>query len=342
MLRMADPAVGLAEKMTWFWHAHLCTSVDKVGSWFMMWNQHVLLRNNALGNFRTLLQQLTIDPAMLFYLDGDPSVVTAPNENYSREVMELFAMGSGNYTEADVRNGAKALAGWDVNWDTGIATFSPEYALTTPVSFLGRNVLRYNDVVDAVCDHAACAPFIAGKLHKFFHGVDPSPTRRTELATIFRNANLEIRPLVEAILRDPMFFDPSVRLSRAKLPVEWVTNAFAAAGASNGGWQASVADNLGQLPFYPPSVAGWPGGTRWLAAANAIARADLAHDGPVLAEITNATDMVGAALARCSLYELSAPSRAALDQVAALTLPKWQRSRLLLALTLCTPEFALA
>ena len=135
---MADPAVGLAEKMTWFWHAHLCTSVDKVGSWSMMWNQHMLLRNNALGNFRTLLQQLTIDPAMLIYLDGDPSVVTAPNENYSREVMELFAMGPGNYTETDVRNGAKALAGWDVNWETGVATFFPQYALTTPVPFLGK------------------------------------------------------------------------------------------------------------------------------------------------------------------------------------------------------------
>jgi uncharacterized protein (DUF1800 family) len=197
-------------------------------------------------------------------------------------------------------------------------------------------------VVDAVCDHAACAPFIAGKLHKFFHGVDPSPARRTELATIFRTANLEIRPLVEAILRDPAFLDPSVRLNRAKQPVEWVTAAFAAAGISNGGWAASVANDLGQLPFYPPSVAGWPGGTRWLAASDALARADLAHDGPVLAEITNSPDMVGAALTRCSVYELSAATRASLDAVAALTLPKWQRSRLLLALVLCTPEFALA
>jgi uncharacterized protein (DUF1800 family) len=342
MLRMSDPAVGLAEKMTWFWHSHLCTSVDKVGSWFMMWNQHMLLRNNALGNFRTLLQQLTIDPAMLIYLDGDPSVVTAPNENYSREVMELFAMGPGNYTETDVRNGAKALAGWDVNWETGVATFYPQYALTTPVTFLGKSVKRYDEVVNAVCDHAACAPFIAGKLHKFFHGVDPSPTRRAELATIFRNANLEIRPLVEAILRDPMFFDPSLRLNRAKLPVEWVTHAFNAAGYEpNGGWQASVADQLGQLPFYPPSVAGWPGGTRWLAAANALVRADMTRWG-LLDEITNAPDMVGAALARCSIYEVSAATRAALNQVASSTLPKWQKSRLLLGLTLCSPEHALA
>jgi uncharacterized protein (DUF1800 family) len=139
-----------------------------------------------------------------------------------------------------------------------------------------------------------------------------------------------------------MFFDASVRMNRAKLPVEWVTAAFAAAGASNGGWQASVADNLGQLPFFPPSVAGWPGGTRWLAASNALARAGLAHDGPVLAEITNAADQVGTALVRCSVYELSPATRASLDAVAALTIPKWQRSRLLLALILCTPEFVLA
>ncbi len=342
MLRMSDPAVGLAEKMTWFWHAHLCTSVEKVGSWQMMWNQHMLLRNNALGNFRTLLQQLTIDAAMLVYLDGDPSVVTAPNENYSREVMELFAMGTGSYTETDVRNGAKALAGWDVNWDTGVATFSPKYALTVPVTFLGRSVMRYNEVIDAVCDSAACAPFVAGKLHKFFHGVDPSPTRRTELATIFRNANLEIRPLVEAILRDPMFLDPSVRMNRAKLPVEWVVHSFAAAGYEpNGGWQASVANNLGQLPFSPPSVAGWPSGTRWLAAANALVRADMSRWG-LLDEITNAPDMVAAVLARCSVYEVTPATRAALNQVATSTLPKWQRSRLLLGLTLCSPEHSLA
>ncbi len=342
MLRMSDPAVGLAEKMTWFWHSHLCTSVEKVGSWLMMWNQHMLLRNNALGNFRTLLQQITVDPAMLIYLDGDPSVVEAPNENYSREVMELFALGTGNYTETDVRNGAKALAGWDVNWETGVATFFPQYALTTPVTFLGKSVMRYNEVVDAVCDHAACAPFIAGKLHKFFYGVDPSPTRRTQLATIFRNNNLEIRPLVEAILRDPMFFDPSLRMNRAKLPVEWVTQAFAAAGyAPDGGWQASVANNLGQLPFYPPSVAGWPGGTRWLAAANALVRADMTRWG-LLDEITNAPDMVSAALTRCSVYEVSSATRAALTQVATSSLPKWEKSRLLLGLTLCTPEYALA
>ena len=270
MTRMADPAVGLHEKMVWFWHSHLTSSIDKVGQWQWMWNQHLLLRDNALGNFRTLMQAITIDAAMLVYLDGDPSVVTAPNENYSRELMELFCLGIGNYTEADVKNGAKALAGYDVDWDTGNVTFYPQYALTAPVPYLGKSVQTAQQLIDTVVDHPACAPWIAAKLYRFFVGISPSANRLTELANVFRNANLEIRPLVEAILRDPLFLDPSVRSNRARLPVEWVTAAFSAAGQSNPSWATSVSNDLGQLPFEPPSVAGWPGGTRWLAASDAL------------------------------------------------------------------------
>ena len=211
------------------------------------------------------------------------------------------------------------------------------------MTFLGRSVKRYDEVVDAVCDHAACAPFIAGKLHKFFHGVDPSPTRRTELATIFRTANLEIRPLVEAILRDPAFFDPSVRNSRAKLPVEWVAARVRGHGSEQrrlGGQRRRTTS--GSCPStHRASRAGPAGRGGWRRATPSVAPTS-PHDGPVLAEITNAPDMVGAALARCSVYEMTAATRASLDQVAALTIPKWQRSRLLLALVLCSPEFALA
>jgi uncharacterized protein (DUF1800 family) len=343
MTRMADPAVGLHEKMVWFWHGHLTSSIEKVGQWQWMWNQHLLLRDNALGNFRTLMQAITIDAAMLVYLDGDPSVVTAPNENYSRELMELFCLGIGNYSEADVKNGAKALAGYDVDWQTGVVTFHPEYALTSPVNYLGKSVQTTQHVIDAVVDHPACAPWIAGKLYRYFVGVSPSPTRLNELATLFRSGGLEIKPLVDAILRDPLFLDPQTRNNRARQPVEWVTAAFAAAGASNPGWATSVTNDLGQLPFEPPSVAGWPGGTRWLAASDALVRAGLAIDGPVLAEITNSADMVGTTLARCSLYEVSPATRAALDGIAATTaLPTWQRSRILFATAVTSPEFALA
>ncbi|MFN8028256.1 MAG: DUF1800 domain-containing protein [Acidimicrobiia bacterium] len=344
--RMADPAVGLHEKMTWYWHGHLTSSISKVGQWPWMWTQHKLIRDNALGNFRTLVQAITIDAAMLVYLDGDPSVVQNPNENYSRELMELFCLGIGNYTEADVKNGAKALAGYDVSWPDGVVTFYPEYALTTPVTYLGKSVKTAQDVVNAVVDHPACAPWISTKLYRFFVGQQPTAQRVTELATVFRNNNLEIKPLVEAILRDPLFLDPSTRYNRAKQPVEWVTNAFAAAGASNPGWATSVANDLGQLPFDPPSVAGWPGGTRWLAASAAFTRAALAIDGPTLTQITNAATpaaMVDTTLAQCSIYQVSPATRAALDAISnTTTLAKWQRSRILFASAVTSPEFALA
>jgi len=217
---MADPAVGLHEKMVWFWHGHLTSSISKVGQWPWMWTQHQLLRTHALGNFRALMQAITVDAAMLVYLDGDPSVVVNPNENYSRELMELFCLGIGNYTEADVENGAKALAGWDVSWPDGTVTFHPADALTTPVTYLGKSVKTAQDVINTVVDHPACAPWIVAKLYRFFLGVNPSANRLTELANVFRNNSLEIKPLVEAILRDPLFLDPSIRTNKAKQPVE--------------------------------------------------------------------------------------------------------------------------
>ena len=232
-----------------------------------------------------MLQAITIDPAMLVYLDGDPSVVEAPNENYSREVMELFALGIRAYTEADVHAGAKALAGWDVNYDTGVASFLPRVPRwPSTVTFLGRSVIRAADVVNTVCDSPTSAPFIAGKLYKFFMGADPSASRRTELATVFRDGNLEIRPLVEAILRDPMFFDPRCAGTTPRMPVEWVPAAFAAINRSNPDQATNVADGMGQVPFYPPSVAGWPGGTRFLAASDARSRADVGDNAPTLAD----------------------------------------------------------
>ena len=167
-----------------------------------------------------------------------------------------------------------------------------------------------------MCDHAACAPFVAGKLHKFFHGVDPSPTRRAELATIFRNANLEIRPLVEAILRDPMFFDPSVRMNRAKLPVEWVTARVRRRRRTS---ERRVAGERRRQPRAAPVL---PAERRRLARRHALAGGertrsrgpDLAHDGPVLAEITNARRH-GRRRARTVLgvRGVGAATRAALD-----------------------------
>ena len=339
---MRDPAAGLHEKMTWFWHGHLTSAYDKVGSWRMMWNQHGLLREHALGNFRTMVTAMTVDAAMLIYLDGDPSEAIDPNENYSRELQELFTIGVENVLEENVKSGAKALAGWDVNWNTGVATFYPAYAINTPVLFLGRSCLRYQDVVNAAIDHPACAPFVAAKIHKYFHGNDPSPTRKTELGDIFRNANYEIRPLVEAILRDPTFFDASKRFNRARTPVEYVSAAFSAIQSDDYRWATDVCDDMAQLPFFPPNVAGWPTGNKWLAANVAVLRARIGNEAPLISAIATSPTPVQAALDRCALYDVSQHTRDALNTAASAIPNANSRARVLLGLVVSSPDMALA
>ena len=113
---MADPAQPIAERLIWFWHDHFATGAEKVEAWYLMWQQHLLLRRHATGNFATLLRAVSRDPAMLIYLDGAESTAEAPNENFGREVMELYTIGIGNYTEADVKAAARAFTGWMVNW----------------------------------------------------------------------------------------------------------------------------------------------------------------------------------------------------------------------------------
>ena len=340
--RMRDPAAGLHEKMTWFWHGLLTSEYFKVGSWRLLWDQHNLLRRNALGSFRTMLTEMTIDPAMLIYLDGDPSEAVDPNENYARELQELFTIGVDNVTEDNVKAGAKALAGWDVAWDTGIATFHPEAAITTPVTFLGKSCLRYGDVVNAAVDHPACAPFIATKLHRYFHGSDPSPARATELGNLFRDGGFEIRPLMESILRDPSFFDAAKRYNRARTPVEYVSASLAAITSDDYGWASDLCDQMGQIPFFPPNVAGWPLGNKWLASNVAVLRAQVGNEAPVIPAIASAADPVQAALDRCALYDVSPHTRDAMNTARAAVADANDRAALLLGLAVSSPDMALA
>jgi len=340
--RARDPAAGLAEKMVWFWHGLLCTSQDKINSWEWMWNQHLLFRQHALGNFRTLLQAITTDVAMLFYLDGNGSDASDPNENYSRELMELFSLGIGNYTENDVKMGAKALAGWDINWINNTSYVNQYAKLTSPVPYLGRQVLTNTDVVNTVCDHAAMPAFVTGKLYTFFHGVAPSASTAASLSNTFRSNNLEIAPVVSAILQDPLFFDGTRRMNRARGPFEWVTAAFSALESTDFGWAQNVADNMGQTPFYPPNVAGWPTGTTWLSAAQAAFRADVGRGAPSLPAIKTAADPIAAALGQCSLYEVTTQTQQAMTSALAGITDPDDRARMALGLAVTAPEFALS
>jgi len=343
--RVRDPGAGLAEKMVWFWHGLLVSSQEKVNSWEWMWEQNEIFRQYALGNFRSLLQAITTDRAMLFYLDGNRSDATAPNENYGRELMELFTLGLGNYTENDVKAGAKALAGWDIDWSATSAPYSnrDQYeVLTSPVTYLGQQVLTQSDVVNTVCNHPAMPGFVTSKLYKFFHGVTPDAATVTSLSSTFTTNNLELAPVVSEILNDPLFFDATRRLNRARTPFEWVTAAFAATQSSDWVTAESTCDDMGQTPYYPPNVAGWPGGLTWLSPSQAIGRADVGRFAPALAAIQTAADPVAAALAQCSLYEVTAQTQTAMTHAVNAVSTASDKASVALGLALTSPEFALS
>ncbi|MEV6773114.1 DUF1800 family protein [Nocardia sp. NPDC051030] len=335
---MRDPGAGVHEKLVWFWHGHFTSSHDKVETWELMWRQHVVLRRHAMGNFRELAHAVTVDGAMLQWLDGAGSVAAAPNENHGRELMELFTIGRGSYSQQDVRAAATAMAGWTV--EDGEVGFVREDGNGQAVQLLGRGVVNVHDVVDVLCDRPECARFVAAKLHYYLVGLPASEQRVDELAAVFTQARWEIRPLVEAILRDGSFAT-AVR-TRARYPVEWVTAAFAVCGIDDPELAFGTMTALGQSPFYPPNVAGWPG-ARWLDPGAAVARAMLAVDAPVIREIAAAKDPGAAVFARAGIYDPTpATETAARDMAFALRRDAEQAATGLLALVLTAPEFTLA
>jgi uncharacterized protein (DUF1800 family) len=342
---LARPDAGLHEKMVWFWHGHLTSSVDKAEP-IAVARQHQLFRSHALGNARQLLQDITIDAAMLGWLDGDTSTAEAPNENYGRELMELFALGrefngAPTYTPADVRAAAYALSGWEVDDDKAAkVAFSAEHGPTKSVDLLGKSVANAKDVVNVVCDHPAFAPLIAGKLYQYFHGVRPDVALLASLADTFRNGNLEIKPLVTAILRDPTFVEH--RMNRPRFPIEWVLAAHAVLGPVKDDDLTEILSTLGQVPFQPPNVAGWPLSPRWLSAGAAMTRASYALDRSSDTEVTAEPDQVAWILRRTSLFEVSDTTKNALAKAAGKIESKRDRASALHALALSSPEFALA
>ena len=227
--QMLSPDTGLHERMTWFWHGHFTSSKDKATDRLML-RQHHLIRRHALGNFRDFARDILVDGAMLRYLDGDGSRGDAPNENLSREFLELFMLGRGNgYTEADIRAGARILSGWDVNYETSEVSFDPEAHYDRPVEFLGvRKNWTIDSYVDAVLAHEACADHVASRIHDHLVSTELTNDRRTALGQTLRDNDWEIRPLLRDILHHEDFVDGRGR--RTRQPVEWFVAAAAAIG----------------------------------------------------------------------------------------------------------------
>lgn len=271
------------ERMTWFWHGHFATSVQKVRQPGLMLGQNEAFRRLGLGSFTALAQALVVDPALLVWLDGDDNTAKAPNENLGREFMELFSLGPGSYTEDDVKAAAHALTGWTVQRATGQAEFRPRRHDPAPVTLLGVED-RYDarSFVDQVLAQPASARFVVGRVWaRLVSSTPPAPAVTERLVAAYGRAR-DIRALLVAVAAEPAFHDSATSL--VKQPVEWLIGLLRALDVRPGALEPKPARQLsaalrgmGQLPFRPPSVGGWPAAGGWLTTGGSLARLQAAR-----------------------------------------------------------------
>ncbi len=278
---MTKSPTPFAERMTLFWHGHFTSDYRKVGtnSPAIYW-QNLTWRRMALGDLKSMLLKVTPDLAMLRYLDLAASTGRAPNENYARELLELFTMGVGNYTEDDVKAAAKALSGWrlpnrtETAAQTGI--FDTRRAFSGAVTFLGKTgPFNTEGIVDTVLAHDATAPHIVRALVTSFVTPSPSDALVARLADRFRRTRYDTKSLMRDIFTSPEFVAPETFRSLIKSPTEFMVSTAKALGATNlSGTIRQYGSTLGQNMFDPPSVAGWGDGATWISSNTMLQRAN--------------------------------------------------------------------
>ena len=306
----------LRERMTLFWHNHFATSQTKVENAGLMQRQNNLLRTHALGDFKALLTAIGKDPAMLIWLDSTANRKAHPNENYAREVMELFTLGRGHYSEKDVQEAARAFTGWFVVRDRfREVPAQHDDGEKTVLGHTGK--LRGDDLPPILLAQPACAEFLCGKLvREFISDVDPMPAPLiAPLAQGFRESGYDIRVPVETILRSNLFFSPEIRRRRVKSPVEFAIGTVRALEVLKPTVQAdALAEScarMGQSLYAPPSVAGWEGGAAWANSTTMLSRANFA-----LALLSGEDDALGKRLRRPPPSPPGTGSRAEAQEVA--------------------------
>jgi uncharacterized protein (DUF1800 family) len=270
----ATPA-PLLERMTLFWHNHFVSAQPKVRAPQLMYRQNVLLRRHALGNFGALLHAVAKDPAMLLYLDAANNRRDAPNENFAREVMELFTLGPGHYTERDIKEAARAFTGWSLDAQTGQFVFRRRLHDDGDKTVLGRTGRFDGDqVLDLLLAHPATARFIVDKLWREFVSPRVDPQRAEAIAARFRASGYEIRVALRELLRQPEVVAGSQDDALVKSPVELVVGFVRQSEAQleHPVGAALAVAAMGQNLFAPPNVRGWPGGEAWINTQTLLAR----------------------------------------------------------------------
>lgn len=272
--RMAYGPHPLQEKLTLFWHGHFTTSAREERSALLMWNQNETLRQYAAGNFRTFLHAISRDPAMLDYLNNTQNRKQHANENYGREVMELFTLGLGNYTEEDVRQNARAFTGWTHD---GVAyVFRRNWHDFGTKTFLGRTGnFNGDDTLEIILQQPACAPFMASAIYRYFTTeARLEPALVGALGQILRGSNYQLRPLLGTIFRSRGFYSPSMIGAQIKSPVQLLIGTIRMLNLDMppDRLMMGALGQMGQMPLNPPNVKGWPGGRVWISTSTLFIR----------------------------------------------------------------------
>ena len=300
MYKMINSKRPLEEKIALFWHGLFATAYGKLNHAKGVFNQTDTFRRHGLGAFHNILMELSRDPAMVFWLDNKDNHKDAPNENYGRELLELFSMGIGNYTEDDVKSCARAFTGWtianqeymsvraarDSIWPSGRIDWQFEYRPEdhdeTEKRFLGQTGnFNGEDIIDIIAMHPATSWFIAGKLYNFFVSDTPNEEAIGFLAEEFRKSNGDIRSVLRALFLSDYFKSEDVWYSRIKSPAELVVGTAKLAGSyQTPQWDITNLSNdanfMGQEILNPPTVEGWHTGTEWVDTGTLVERVNSA------------------------------------------------------------------
>jgi uncharacterized protein (DUF1800 family) len=299
----------LVEKLTFGWHNHFATSATKVRSAAMLSAQNTTFRAKGRGRFSDLAEAMVVDPALLLWLDGQQNTVKAPNENLSREFMELFTLGrSGGYTEQDVREGARALTGWTLDRQQGTATFVPRRHDANSKTVLGTTAnLDATGFVGVLLNQPTSAPFLATRWWQLLAGPTAPPSDALDRMVAAYGPERDLAALFRVMLTDGAYATTAGSLVVS--PVEWVVGAMRSLHVTTDDDTLKKAVGamraLGQLPFFPPNVSGWPAGQAWLSTASATTRVQTAaflaragdlhsvHDAPTSGRVAAVAHLLG-------------------------------------------------
>ena len=278
--RMVASPRPLEEKMALLWHGHFAVNEPKVRDYRKLLDELELYENHGTGNFKDLMVAVAQDPGMLTFLDAGVNVKGAANENFAREIMEMFTMGVGNYTEKDIREAARAFTGW--NYVDLKFVVNKDQHDDGEKTFLGKTG-RFDgvDVINIIMQQPVTADYISGKIYRFFVRQDLSPTLQKQLGSVLRDSNYEVAPLLEKIFLSRDFYSSASVGAQIKSPVELAVSTFRKLGL--GGVPGvpdfnSATGALGQRLFSPPTVAGWAGGRSWITPGLLLERGNFARD----------------------------------------------------------------